>query len=278
MIATLPAPYRRLWPLAAVAALLYGLSLVTAPYPGQPVAKAAMGILLLAAGSACPAPRERAWLCAALATAVLGDVLLALPAWPPSFVLGLGAFLLTHLCYCALFLRWRARPRGWRVGASIALWIAAAACYAAFFAHLGDLLVPVAVYMLALCTMASLALAARTRGPLVALGSLIFVGSDTLIGVGRFIGVFPGIELLIWGLYALAQLTIVPGFSMRRRAQRSGPERVSNGRPPTGSHLAARPNTAGGCLRPSRTAATPHRFQTAQTLLPRGFRPLERAF
>ncbi|AOJ16087.1 lysoplasmalogenase [Burkholderia vietnamiensis] len=211
MIATLPAPYRRLWPLAAVAALLYGLSLVTAPYPGQPIAKAAMGILLLAAGSACPAPRERAWLCAALATAVLGDVLLALPAWPPSFVLGLGAFLLTHLCYCALFLRWRARPRGWRVGASIALWIAAPACYAAFFAHLGDLLVPVAVYMLALCTMASLALAARTRGPLVALGSLIFVGSDTLIGVGRFIGAFPGIELLIWGLYALAQLTIVAG-------------------------------------------------------------------
>jgi uncharacterized membrane protein YhhN len=46
---------------------------------------------------------------------------------------------------------------------------------------------------------------------LVALGSLIFVGSDTLIGVGRFIGVFPGIELLIWGLYALAQLTIVAG-------------------------------------------------------------------
>ena len=46
--------------------------------------------------------------------------------------------------------------------------------------------------------MASFALAARTRGPLVAIGSLIFVGSDTLIGVGRFLGGFPGIDYLIW--------------------------------------------------------------------------------
>jgi hypothetical protein len=70
--------------------------------------------------------------------------------------------------------------------------------------------------------------------------------------------VFPGIELLIWGLYALAQLTIVAGFSMRRRAQRSGPERVSNGRPPTGFIWPrGRTPPAGACG--SRTAATPHR-------------------
>ncbi|MCA8274142.1 lysoplasmalogenase [Burkholderia sp. AU30280] len=211
MIATLPATYRRLWPLAVVAALLYGLSLAAAPYPGQAAAKAAMGILLLAAGSTCAAPRERAWLCAALVTAVLGDVLLALPGWPLSFVLGLGAFLLTHLCYCAIFMRWRARPHGWRIVALAGLWIAAPAFYVAFFPHLGELMAPVAVYMLVLCAMASFALIARTRGPLVAIGSLIFVGSDTLIGVGRFLGGFPGIDYLIWSLYALAQVTIVAG-------------------------------------------------------------------
>lgn len=211
LLATLPATYRRLWPLAVAAALLYGLSLAAAPYRGQAAAKAAMGLLLLAAGSTCAAPRERAWLCAALATAVLGDVLLALPDWPPSFVLGLGAFLLTHLFYCAIFTRWRARPHGWRIAALIALWIAAPAFYAAFLPHLGALRVPVAMYMLVLCAMASFALAARTRGPLVAIGSLIFVGSDTLIGVGRFLGSFPGVDYLIWGLYALAQVTIVAG-------------------------------------------------------------------
>ncbi|KWC42777.1 lysoplasmalogenase [Burkholderia ubonensis] len=211
MTATLPAAYRRLWPLAVAAALAYGLSLAAAPYPGQAAAKAAMGVLLLATAWACDAPRERAWLCAALAAAVLGDVLLALPGWPPSFVGGLGAFLLTHLGYCAIFLRWRARPHGWRVAALVGLWLAAPAFYAAFFPHLGELAAPVAVYMLVLCAMASFALAARTRGPLVALGSLIFVGSDTLIGVGRFLGGFPGIDYLIWALYALAQVTIVAG-------------------------------------------------------------------
>ncbi|KWF37718.1 lysoplasmalogenase [Burkholderia pseudomultivorans] len=226
MIATLPAAYRRLWPLAVAAALLYGLSLAAAPYPGQAAVKAAMGVLLLVAGSACAAPRERGWLCAALATAVLGDVLLALPDWPLSFVGGLGAFLLTHLCYCAIFLRWRARPRGWRVAALIALWIAAPGFYAAFFPHLGELAAPVAVYMLVLCAMASFALAARTHGPLVALGSLVFVGSDTLIGVGRFLGGFPGIDYLIWSLYALAQVTIVAGVfreTIARAADRRFP-------------------------------------------------------
>jgi uncharacterized membrane protein YhhN len=88
-------------------------------------------------------------LCAALATAVLGDVLLALPAWPPSFVLGLGAFLLTHPVRLRAVLALARAAARLRVGASIALWIAAAVRYAAFFAHLGDLLVPVAVYMLA---------------------------------------------------------------------------------------------------------------------------------
>ncbi|KVU57375.1 hypothetical protein WK69_29360 [Burkholderia ubonensis] len=211
MTATLPAAYRRLWPLAVAAALAYGLSLAAAPYPGQAAAKAAMGVLLLATAWACDAPRERAWLCAALAAAVLGDVLLALPGWPPSFVGGLGAFLLTHLGYCAIFLRWRARPHGWRVAALVGLWLAAPTFYAAFFPHLGELAAPVAVYVLVLCAMASFALAARTRGPLVALGSLIFVGSDTLIGVGRFLGGFAGINYLIWALYALAQVTIVAG-------------------------------------------------------------------
>ena len=38
LIATLHATYRRLWPLAVAAALLYGLSLAVAPYPGQAAA------------------------------------------------------------------------------------------------------------------------------------------------------------------------------------------------------------------------------------------------
>ncbi|CAJ4230642.1 yhhN-like family protein [Burkholderia pseudomallei] len=114
MLSHLPPRVRGLWLAAALAALLYGLSLGHAPYSGQPAAKAALGVLLLAAALRHPLARERAWLGAALAASTLGDVLLALASWPPSFVAGLGAFLLAHLAYCALFAPWRAAPRGAR--------------------------------------------------------------------------------------------------------------------------------------------------------------------
>lgn len=92
MLSHLPPRVRGLWLAAALAALLYGLSLGHAPYSGQPAAKAALGVLLLAAALRHPLARERAWLGAALAASTLGDVLLALASWPPSFVAGLGAF------------------------------------------------------------------------------------------------------------------------------------------------------------------------------------------
>ena len=188
LIATLPATYRRLGRSPSSPRCCMDCRSPRRSYPGQAVAKAAMGILLLAAGSTCAAPRERAWLCAALVTAVLGDVL-ALPDWPLSFVLGLGAFLLTHLALRDLHALARAAARLAHRRARRAVDRRAGVLR-------GVLPAPRRVdgtgrrHMLVQCAMASFALAARTRGPLVAIGSLIFVGSDTLIGVGRFLGGF----------------------------------------------------------------------------------------
>ncbi|AOJ73178.1 MULTISPECIES: lysoplasmalogenase [Burkholderia] len=216
MLSNLPARTRGFWLAAALAALLYGLSLGHAPYPGQPAAKAALGVLLFAAALRHSPERERAWLGAALAASVLGDVLLALPQWPPSFIAGLGAFLLSHLAYCALFAPWRAMPRGPRAIALVALWIAAAALYAAFLPHLAALAAPVAVYVAVLGAMASLALSARTPGPQIAAGALVFVASDALIGIDRFLGAFSGVDYFIWFFYAVAQLTIAFGVLRRK--------------------------------------------------------------
>ncbi|AJX35488.1 lysoplasmalogenase [Burkholderia oklahomensis] len=216
MLSNLPPRARGFWLAAALAALLYGLSLGQAPYSGQPAAKAALGALLFLAALQHPNARERAWLGAALAASVLGDVLLALSEWPPSFVAGLGAFLLAHLAYCALFAPWRAAPRGLRAVALVALWLAAPALYAAFFPHLAALAAPVAVYIAVLVAMASLALCARTPGPQVALGALVFVTSDALIGIDRFLGAFSGVDYFIWGFYAIAQLIIAFGVLRRK--------------------------------------------------------------
>ena len=46
-----------------------------------------------------PVVRERRWLMLALLFSAVGDVLLAIPSWAPSFVLGLASFLLAHLCF-----------------------------------------------------------------------------------------------------------------------------------------------------------------------------------
>lgn len=202
---------RRLWLIAAGAGLAYGISLRDAPYPDQAAAKVLMCALLFLAAARHEPVGERLRLMAALAASAVGDALLALPQRSFSFVGGLGAFLVAHLAYCALLAPRIARAEGWRRVALPLLWLAAAAMYAVFFPNLGALAIPVAVYMLALCAMASLALLARRGGPALALGGLLFVASDAMIGVDRFVGAFKGSGYAIWFSYALAQVAISSG-------------------------------------------------------------------
>src|SRR6201992_2190921 len=72
---------------------------LTGVWGAQPAFKASMALLLALAAAAHPVVRERRWLMLALLFSALGDVLLAVPWWAPSFVFGLGAFLLAHLCF-----------------------------------------------------------------------------------------------------------------------------------------------------------------------------------
>jgi len=212
---------RRLWLLAAGAALAYGVSLRDAPYPDQAAAKVLMCALLFLACARHEPMRERLRLMAALAASGVGDALLALPQLGFSFVGGLGAFLVAHLAYCALLAPrafgaanrgHRQRLPGWRKAAVALLCAATAAMYFVFLPHLGELAVPVAVYMLALCAMASLAFLARPASPALPLGGLAFVASDGMIGIDRFLSPFPGSEYAIWFSYAIAQVSIAAGI------------------------------------------------------------------
>lgn len=209
---------RRLWVLGAGAALAYGVSLRDAPYPDQAAAKVLMCALLFLACARHGAPRERARLMIALAASAAGDALLALPQLTFSFVGGLGAFLVAHLAYCALLAPratdltgfWHGAP-GRRRALVPLLWAIAAAMYVVLLPHLGPLAVAVAVYMLALCAMASLALLAKPGGMALSLGALAFVASDAMIGIDRFLSPFRGSDYAIWFSYAIAQLSIAAG-------------------------------------------------------------------
>ncbi len=148
----------------------------------------------------------------------LGDVLLQNPG-DIGFLIGMGAFGLAHLAYIALY-RGPLRTRGvpwWGILLAIAWWIALVALLSP---TLGGLLVPVALYGLVLGAAAATALG-TTR--LIAIGAGVFLVSDTLLGLDRFLPgfSFEGIDLLIMLTYCLGQGLIIAGVVTVAR-RRSG--------------------------------------------------------
>lgn len=158
---------------------------------------------------AAPAGAYRRWIAIGLGLSLLGDLLLE---WPTDlFVFGLGAFLLAHLAYLAAYLGDTRRL------APLDLLIAATAAGGMFFvlsrAGLGPLLTPVALYSLAIGAMLWRALArvgvvAPRSAWLAAGGAALFVLSDSLIGINRFVAPFDGARYAIILSYWLGQLGI----------------------------------------------------------------------
>lgn len=143
-----------------------------------------------------------------LAFSSLGDVLLAIPG-RDLFVFGLLAFLVAHLLYIVLFHRLRTQG-GRAVGARVAgVVLFAAGATAWLWSDLGALRLPVLVYILAIATMA--AVAQKTARPLVAMGAVLFVISDTVLAIGRFQGGFTLSDVLVWSTYVAAQWAILLG-------------------------------------------------------------------
>lgn len=159
-----------------------------------------------------PAGPYRRWIAIGLALSLLGDMLLQWPA--DLFVFGLGAFLLAHLAYLRAYLLDTRRL------APLAL-LAAAVVGGLIFSllasgGLGALLLPVACYALAISAMLWRALARlgiegdRQSALYAAGGAVLFVLSDSLIGINRFVAPFEGASYLIilsywfgqWGIAA----------------------------------------------------------------------------
>src|SRR5690606_28620221 len=132
--------------------------------------------------------------------------------WPADlFVFGLGAFLLAHLAYLAAYLGDTRRL------APLELLLAALAAGAMFAvlanAGLGPLLLPVALYSLAIGAMLWRALArvgavAPRSAWLAAGGAALFVLSDSLIGINRFVAPFEAARYAIILSYWLGQFGI----------------------------------------------------------------------
>ena len=158
-----------------------------------------------------PAGHYRRWISLGLLASLAGDLLLEWPA--DLFVFGLGAFLLAHLAYLRAYLNscrhaaWPALLLAASTGAGIFSLLASGG--------LGDLLLPVGLYALAISAMLWRALArlgqahlSRTSTWLAALGATLFVLSDSLIGINRFVQPFAAAPLAIMISYWLGQWLI----------------------------------------------------------------------
>ncbi|ULL05898.1 lysoplasmalogenase [Pseudomonas putida] len=192
--------------LTAAALYLYALAsdntllaLMTKPIPV---------LALIAWLRSTPVSPYRTWISIGLAFSVLGDILLAIPA--DLFVFGLVAFLCAHLAYLRGYCGITLRPA---LPALIFSAITGIALLGVLASHgLGPLLIPVALYALAISAMLWRALAC---GGVAALGAGLFVFSDSLIGIDRFVSPFAAAPYLIILAYWLGQWAIASSVGHR---------------------------------------------------------------
>jgi uncharacterized membrane protein YhhN len=150
----------------------------------------------------------------------LGDVLLLLDKqFKTLFIYGLIAFLIAHIFY--IFYFWKIRKLNAVTDLPNALIFVGIAAYSltlfAFLApNVRNLLVPVAVYALVITTMLAVCLSAfnlktQTFGKLCVAGTFLFLVSDSILAINRFVAPFTFAPVLIMLTYAIAQLLITEG-------------------------------------------------------------------
>lgn len=157
-----------------------------------------------------------------LACSLAGDVALMLP---DRFIPGLVSFLLAHLAYIALLrrgVRWFAHRGALAgtvgVGAAMYAWLWQGGLPA-------ELRIPVAVYVLVIALMAAQAIGRATElrtgaARTVALGACIFMASDSVLALDRFVQPVPLAILWVLATYYAAQFCIAHGMV---RGLRDGP-------------------------------------------------------
>ncbi len=145
----------------------------------------AMILLIAVLGHTAP-PVYKGMIIAGLVFSTTGDVLLMLPS--DRFLAGMVAFLLAHLCYIAAFASGIGTPLWWPV---IPFVVCGAVVYIILSPSLGNLKLPVYIYVVSILMMAWLAwergIQTGQSGALLAtIGAVLFIVSDTVLAINRF--------------------------------------------------------------------------------------------
>jgi uncharacterized membrane protein YhhN len=199
---------------SAAASAVYLLTGRWQPFAGSALVKGcAVGALALLALRSRGLRRDAGVLALALAFSTAGDVLLDLD--PRLFAFGLGAFLLAHLTYICLFSRNRTvgiRLRPPHLAAVLLILVYSATLSVWIVPSVGELAVPVVLYICALTAMVSTAILARFPQRWVAVGAILFLISDSLLAIHKFKTPVPLRDYLVWTTYYLGQCGIALGY------------------------------------------------------------------
>jgi uncharacterized membrane protein YhhN len=207
--------------LSAIAAILYLVQVRRPPSFRRTAVKTAsvalLGVLVLVEGGPT-------LLAAGLFLSALGDLFLA-EEGDRAFLAGLASFLVAHLAYVALFGLAGGGVAAvvadiWRIAGAVLIVVFATGMFLRLRPSLpGDMVAPVAVYVMAILAMGLTALSLPSSA--VIAGAVLFIASDALLAAGRFLipqgsprQAFVGPA--VWSFYWLAQASIALGFLLDR--------------------------------------------------------------
>jgi uncharacterized membrane protein YhhN len=179
-----------------------------------------MPMLMLALLINSKAATSRLILLAGLLFSLAGDVLLINDSVPNYFIAGLACFLLAHICYTWLFLS--LAPKAFssllkRPSYFIIVIVYALSLLVVLWPRLGELRLPVAVYagVISIMLLAAIAVSHQLKGftgKWILSGAILFVISDSLLALNKFLQPFPYAGVLIMLTYCLAQAFFVRGY------------------------------------------------------------------
>ena len=150
----------------------------------------------------------RICLTGALLGSVCGDILLDLP-YANVFTIGLAAFLVGHLFYTVLFFRHAKHPQGFDTLVISGLVFFAGVMMWIFRDITPSLLGPVMLYIVVIVTMSIGALLVPAENRLLFIGALIFIASDVVLAVNKFLFAIPYGRIINISLYFIAQFIII---------------------------------------------------------------------
>lgn len=153
----------------------------------------------------------------------LGDVMLMYEYISSTyFALGLASFLTAHILYTLLFLKKWERKNS-RISLMILFLLSSygTVLFLQLQDNLGELRIPVIIYVIAIMAMAITAFKRKGNTNkasfiLVFVGALFFIASDSILAINKFLIDVPYSHLLIMSTYATAQFLITQGVLVQK--------------------------------------------------------------